>query len=61
MKIIRMSNFGNENVSDGLIAEKVQDHYVDFIVEVLNEKYSGYKSPDFFRAVEDDYELYIKP
>lgn len=59
MKIIKVSNFDSESVSDVLIAEKVLDHYVDSIVNALNEKYSGVVSTYFFRAVADDHKLYV--
>ena len=59
MKIIRVSNFNNESVSDVLIAENVHHFYIKNIVYILNEMYSGNVAPDYFRAVEDDYKLYI--
>ena len=59
MKIIKVSNFGKETISDEVIAEKVHGYYIKFITTELNRVWSGDNSPDFFRAVEDDYKLYI--
>ena len=62
MKIISINNFGKESVSDIVIAEKVHGYYVEFITTELNRVFGRDKSPDFFRAVEDDYKLYtFKP
>ena len=62
MKIIKVSNFNNESVSDELIAENVFQGYVKVMADALNEEYSWDKSLDYFRIVDDDYELYtFKP
>jgi len=62
MKIIIVSNFDNEAVSDRLIAENVSSVYGRTMVSALLDKFSGSSSPDFFRLVEDDYKLYeFKP
>ena len=62
MKIIIVSNFDNEAVSDRLIAENVSSVYGITMVSALLYEFSGDSSPDFFRLVEDDYKLYeFKP
>jgi len=58
MKIIKIDNFDRDSVSDELIAENVSAYYIEFIVEELNQKYSGSTSPYFFMAVPDDRTLY---
>ena len=59
MKIIKVSNFDKETVSDIVIAEKVLNYYVKFITAELNRVWSGDSSPDFFRSVEDDHKLHV--
>lgn len=58
MKIIAVSNFDKESVSDILIAESVSEYYVRYIVEFLNSRFSGMSSPNYYRAVPDDHKLY---
>lgn len=58
MKIVCKSNYDLESVSDRLVAENVNEHYGKFLVEQLNNRYSGDQSPDFFKLVDDDYVLY---
>ena len=58
MKIVRIDNFNRDTVSDVLVCENVNEYYGKFLVEALNNKYSGDYSEDFFRLVEDDYVLY---
>jgi len=57
MKIVRVSNFGNESISDMLIAENVDNHYGEEIVRSLNNVGGNY-DPYYFRLVHDDYKLY---
>lgn len=64
MKIVRVSNFSKRTVSDELIARDVAKYYVGAIVDSLNKKYSygrvlGDYTPDFFKAVKDDYVLHV--
>lgn len=59
MQIIKTSNFDNEAVSDEVIAEKVPTYYSTVITSELNRVFGGSESSDFFKAVEDDYKLYI--
>lgn len=62
MKIIKVSNFNNESISDILIAERITDYYASIIVKALNKECSGDYAPDFFRSVGDDHKLYtFKP
>lgn len=58
MKIIAVSNFDNESVSDVLVAENVSEYYAKHIVEFLNGKFSGTSSPNYYRVVSDDHKLY---
>ena len=58
MKIIMVDNFNSETKDDILIAENVQPYYAQFIADMLNDKYGGADSPDFFRAVQDEYVLF---
>jgi len=59
MKIVKVDNFDRENTSDVLIANNVHNFYAEYIAEALNKKFSpGDHSPDFFRAVENDYKPY---
>ena len=59
MKVIKTDNFDREFISDTLVADNVPEFYVLFIVECLNKKFCDYDdSPDFFKAVEDNYVLY---
>lgn len=59
MKIICKDNFDRESVSDKLIAENVDELYLQSIVDYLNNRYGGNSSPDFFKTVEDNYKLYV--
>ncbi len=54
-----VDNFDTETVSDKLIAENVHENYFEELVEYLNTKYSGDRSPYYFKAVDDNKELYI--
>lgn len=58
MKIICVDNFNRESRSDNLVAENVNAYYAKFIVEILNERFSGRDCSDFYRVVENDYKLY---
>lgn len=57
MKIIRQDNFNREMVSEVFVAQQLSVWYADLIVELLNSKESV-NSPDYYKVVEDDYELY---
>lgn len=59
MKIIAVSNFDNESISDSLVAENVSEYYANYIVEFLNNKFGGVLATYFYRVVEDEYKLYI--
>ena len=62
MKIIGVDNFGRESVSDSVVAENISEYYGKAITDFLIEEFSGDGSPDYFRLVADDYELYeFKP
>lgn len=58
MKIIKVDNFDRENVSDTLVAENVNDFFGKLFVDLLNDKFSGGTSPDYFKLAPDDYKLY---
>ena len=55
MKIIRISNYGDESMSEGLVAEKVNRTYLKEILEFLNRDPDGIY---FFKAVKDNHILY---
>jgi hypothetical protein len=57
MKIICVDNYNRENYDDVLIAENVHKGYGKLLVDLLNESPKRGDS-DYFRLVEDDYELY---
>ena len=57
MKIIRVDNFDKDFISDGLIAENVNEFFAKLIAKLLN-KYTGVNSQDYFKAVPDDHKLY---
>ena len=58
MKIIVISNFNNESISDVLVAENVSEYYVKYLVEFLNSRFGGDSSPNYYQAVSDDHKLY---
>lgn len=58
MKIIKTDNLDRESVSDVLVATNVSNYYAPVIARMLNKVLSGVGSPDFYKAVEDDYKLY---
>jgi len=55
MKIIAISNYGDESISDRLIAEKVNFGYLEKILKFLNHDPDG---TYFFKAVKDNHVLY---
>ena len=57
MKIVAIDNFGRDYVPDLLIAENVNETFLNKIVELLNNKFSGEHSDIFFVVKEDDYVL----
>lgn len=57
MKIIGVSNFDDETVSDRVIAENVPQAYGEQIVRLLNDDMEEFDAT-FFKLVEDDYKLY---
>jgi hypothetical protein len=59
MKIVKVDNFVRDTVSDILIADNVPIYYALDIANYLNEKFGGRESLYFFRAVSDDYKLYV--
>lgn len=58
MKIIKVDNFDRDSISDTLVAENVSEFYAEHIVTLLNEKFSGDRSSDFYKSVEDNHKLY---
>lgn len=57
MKIIAVSNFDNERISDFLVAENVSEWYAEKISFLLNE-FTGLSSTMFYKGVKDNYKLY---
>lgn len=58
MKIVLVDNYDRDDRSDFLVAENVTEHFANLIVKLLNEK-EGKDSPNFYRAVPDNYKLKI--
>lgn len=59
MKIIRRTNFDWDYLSDQLIAENVLELFANIIALQLNNTYSSPETSYYFKAVQDDYQLYI--
>ena len=57
MKVIKKDNYDRENVSDVLVCENCTNTYAERITDLLN-KLEGEDSPDYYKAVPDDYKLY---
>lgn len=57
MKIILVDNYDRDTVPERVIAAQVDDRWAPKIASLLNENYSGDRSPDFFRVVGEDYQL----
>jgi hypothetical protein len=57
MKIIGVSNFGLDNVSDILIASNLNSYYGKLIIDLL-EINADERDTYYPKLVEDDYELY---
>ena len=55
MKIIGISNFANDSISDILICKNIRNEYSKVIVNLLNSKLDQIY---FFKVVEDSYKLY---
>ena len=55
MKIIAISNYNNESVSDYLVAENVLPGCIKIMCKALNDNPN---QTFFFKAVEDDHVLY---
>lgn len=61
MKIICVDNFDRELYPDVLIAEGITNKVLgEFMVESLNNKYSGAQSSQFYKLVPDDYVLFTR-
>ena len=58
MKVIAVDNFNSESVSDILIAENLTLEQAVYIVNARNSGGGNYTSW-YYRAVEDDYKLYV--
>ena len=56
MKIIGISNFCDDSISDILICKKIQEEYGQAIVDFLNNRSEG--QTYFFKSVADNYPLY---
>ena len=59
MKVIGISNFDKDDVSDILVREDVDQEMADDICAAENTKYGGEYSTYFYKVVPDDYELYV--
>lgn len=58
MKIIAIDNFARQTVSDIVVATNVNEYYANLIVKLLND-HEGDNSPWYYKAVPDDYRLYV--
>lgn len=58
MKVIAVSNFNNETMSDILVCENVNQYWGERIVEMFNRA-AGEHSARFYRLVPDDHVLYV--
>jgi len=56
MKIVAISNLGDETVSHVLVASGLSKHYANKIVELLNRS-EGMYSPLYYKAVANDHKL----
>ena len=56
MKIIGVSYFNNDSISDVLICRKVKEGYEKEIVDFLNNRSEG--QTYFFKSVDDNFKLY---
>lgn len=59
MKIIIKDNFDRETVSEEILAENVNEFWAHHLEELLNKTLSGDCAQQFFKAVPDDYKLYV--
>ena len=57
MKLISVDNYDRELYDDTLIAENVHEYYGQIMADLLNKKV-GENSENYFKVVEDDYELF---
>ncbi len=60
-KIVVIDNFNRDNVSDFLyceLAQGVSFSDAKILADLLNEKHGGDYSPNFYKAVPFDYEIY---
>lgn len=57
MKIIQIDNFDRDNPPNIVIAENITPYYAKYILEFLNNKFSGDHSTEYFELKEDDYVL----
>ena len=58
MKIIRTDNFDRESVSEYVVAENLSPFWGETILRVMIENLTSDNEPDWFKLVEDDYQLY---
>ena len=58
VKIIGVSNFDDETMSDTLVAERVVEVYARDIVNSLNDS-GGENSYRYYKIVPEDHKLYV--
>lgn len=58
MKIILVDNFDRNRINDILIVSNINKIWGERIVNLLNDKFSGNHSADFFKLVEDNHKLH---
>jgi hypothetical protein len=62
VKIVCVDNFNREGPGhdDTLVASEItSQRWADIMCEALNKKLSGSRASEFFRVVDDDYELQV--
>jgi hypothetical protein len=57
MKVIRTDNFDRDWISDGLVQSDMEEVEAEALAAELNAKEIDPHTPNYFRAVPDDYEL----
>ena len=57
--IVSISNFDLETYDEKIVAKEVPLYYAKFIVEAMNNKFSGDDSQDYFVIKPTDYVPYV--
>lgn len=57
MKILKIDNFNRDWLPDTIIAENVSEYYATKIVDFLNSESGDNWTQDYYRAVDDNYQV----